>query len=122
MLQKVERTIPINDVLYPLLHNMLRSSNTNTDYLFTANGQKIVGNTLSKQFKKCVRKTKSIDPKFHFHDLRHSFASNLVKKGVSLYVVSKLLGHKDIKTTQIYAHLNVDSLRDAVKRLEIVAQ
>ena len=119
---KVERTIPINDVLYPLLHNMLRSSNTNTDYLFTANGQKIVGNTLSKQFKKCVRKTKSIDPKFHFHDLRHSFASNLVKKGVSLYVVSKLLGHKDIKTTQIYAHLNVDSLRDAVKRLEIVAQ
>ena len=56
--------------------------------------------------------------KIHIHTLRHSFASNLVKKNVSLYVVKELLGHQDIRTTQIYAHLTIDSLRSAVKVLE----
>jgi len=40
-----------------------------------------------------------------------------VQKGVSIYEVSKLLGHADIKTTQIYAHLRSDELRNAVERL-----
>lgn len=39
------------------------------------------------------------------HTLRHTFASQLVQAGVSLYKVSKWLGHADITTTQIYAHL-----------------
>lgn len=39
------------------------------------------------------------------HVLRHTFASLLVNSGVSLYKVSRWLGHKDFKTTQIYAHL-----------------
>jgi len=51
--------------------------------------------------------------------LRHTFASWLVQKGVSIYEVSKLLGHADIKTTQIYAHLRSDDLRNAVKVLDI---
>ncbi len=37
-----------------------------------------------------------------------------VVKGVSLYVVKELLGHKNISTTQIYSHLQNDNLRDAV--------
>jgi integrase len=40
------------------------------------------------------------------HTLRHTFASQLVSNGVSLYKVSQWLGHADIKTTQIYAHLS----------------
>ena len=47
------------------------------------------------------------------HDLRHSFASFLVNAGRSLYEVQKLLGHTQIKTTQRYAHLTHDTLRDA---------
>lgn len=39
------------------------------------------------------------------HTLRHTFASRLVVAGVSLYKVSKLLGHSSVKTTEIYAHL-----------------
>ena len=47
------------------------------------------------------------------HDLRHSFASFLVNAGRSLYEVQRLLGHTQIKTTQRYAHLSHDTLRDA---------
>ena len=44
------------------------------------------------------------------HDLRHSFASQLVNSGRSLYEVQILLGHTDMKMTQRYAHLSNDSL------------
>lgn len=44
------------------------------------------------------------------HDLRHSFASNLVNAGQSLYVVSKALGHSQIKTTSRYSHLSQETL------------
>jgi integrase len=50
-----------------------------------------------------------------FHDLRHTFATRLVQSGVDLYKVSKLLGHRDIKTTQRYAHHYPESLRDGVE-------
>ena len=47
------------------------------------------------------------------HDLRHSYASYLVSNGVSLHVVGKLLGHSQAQTTQRYAHVAHQSLRDA---------
>ena len=44
-------------------------------------------------------------PKIHFHSLRHGFATESLRSGVDLYTISKLLGHEDISTTTIYAHL-----------------
>lgn len=49
-----------------------------------------------------------------FHDLRHTFASKLVQKGIPLYTVQQLLGHSDPKLTARYSHLAADHLRDAV--------
>ena len=48
------------------------------------------------------------------HDLRHSCASNLVNAGQSLYVVAKVLGHSQVRTSERYAHLSADTLLSAV--------
>lgn len=52
------------------------------------------------------------------HDLRHTFASRLVMRGVPLLAVSHLLGHADIKMTQRYAHLSPSTYDDAISALE----
>jgi len=61
-----------------------------------------------------IKKASGLPATFRLHGLRHHFASSLVSAGVNLYTVSKLLTHKDIATTQRYAHLADQTLRDAV--------
>jgi len=55
--------------------------------------------------------------KLRFHDLRHTFASQLASRGVSIAVIQKLLGHADIQTTMRYAKLSPDAGIDAVELL-----
>lgn len=54
------------------------------------------------------------------HDLRHSFASFLVNAGKDLYVVQKILGHTQVKTTQRYAHLSQDTLLAAANDVSML--
>ncbi len=121
---KSERHIPMNSVLFSCLQSRIPKiqSINNNEYVFTnSKGKQFRSDTVSKWFKGAVIETAKqflIDRSVHFHTLRHSFASLLVQKGVSIYEVSKLLGHADIKTTQIYAHLRSDDLRNAVERLD----
>jgi integrase len=61
-------------------------------------------------------------PDLRLHDLRHSFASFLVNRGISLYVVQELLGHGHARYTQRYAHLLPDTLHEAAESVgEVVA-
>jgi integrase len=54
---------------------------------------------------------------FHFHDLRHTFASWAVQRGVSLQELKHLLGHSSLAMVMRYAHLSPEHLRTAVGRL-----
>ena len=81
-----------------------------------SNGEPFTGDHFSKRFKRAC-KSAGIDKSIHFHSLRHSFASNLAQKGVNLYTIKELLGHSSITTTEIYSHLNMDSLKEAIETL-----
>jgi integrase len=57
--------------------------------------------------------------KFTFHDLRHTFASVLVMKGVDLATVQELLGHKSIVMTKRYSHPTPEHKRRAIELLDM---
>lgn len=112
---KKSRTIPIqNNIILQLQE--LYSTGTKEEYVFMKNDSIIKKDFLSTRFKKAV-KSAGLSNKYHFHTLRHSFASFLIQNGVSIYIVSKLLGHADIKTTMIYSHLRAEDLRSAINVL-----
>lgn len=53
----------------------------------------------------------------HLHDLRHTAASEMINAGVDLYTVGAVLGHKDARSTQRYAHLRHETLAEAVGKI-----
>jgi len=68
---------------------------------------------VSHKFKKEARRLGI--PDIRFHDLRRTFGYNLIKQGMSIYKVSKLLGHKSVRTTeQHYAPLLTTDIDDFV--------
>ena len=109
------RTIPMNSTVFELLACRIHAAG----YVFTGKrGEKLNGNFVRAKLKAAVRDCE-LDPKLHFHSLRHTFASLLVQKGISLYQVQKLLGHSSPRVTEIYAHLNVSDLVASVEKLAI---
>jgi integrase len=114
------RTIPLNRTALELLRQRHKVRAIGSFFVFfNTAGQMIDASKLKRAFKEAVKEAEIVD--FTFHDLRHTFATRLVQKGVDLYKVSKLLGHKDIATTQRYAHHYPESLRDGVNILDLAA-
>ena len=113
-----DRIIPIHHKITQILKRQASiRRRLKDDYVFNRYvGVKLNEDFISKQFKKAVRAS-DINEKIHFHSLRHSFASALIKHGVSLYIVKELLGHSNITTTQIYSHLDNGSLSQAIINL-----
>jgi site-specific recombinase XerD len=56
--------------------------------------------------------------KLRIHDLRHCCGSALIMRGVDLETVRKILGHRDITTTQKYLHVINDHLKNAINKIE----
>ncbi len=59
------------------------------------------------------------NPRLRFHSLRHTFATNLIRAGVSLYEVQKLLGHSSVKVTEGYSHILSSELHAAVNKIGV---
>jgi len=72
-------------------------------------------NDIRKTFQKILEAAQIEN--FRIHDLRHNFASMAVNNGCDIYVVQHLLGHASPTTTQRYAHLRQDTLRNASEML-----
>ena len=119
-----QRFIPISDEALKTLFEQRGKRNAipiGESFVFCKkNGENFTGDHFSRRFKSACKKA-GIDKAIHFHSLRHSFASNLVQQGVSLYKVKELLGHASITTTEIYSHLNIDALRDAIRTLDEIS-
>jgi integrase len=111
------RTIPINQTVFDLLKNRSKVRPLKTDLVFYGEVYTpIDAHNLRRAFRTSTKKAK-ID-NFHFHDLRHTFATRLIQSGVDIYKVQRLLGHKSLVMTQRYAHHYPESLRDGVEMLD----
>ncbi|WP_411502712.1 tyrosine-type recombinase/integrase [Brevibacillus centrosporus] len=114
-----DRMVPISDKLLPVLvdyvqHHRPKVASTyffatgKTGMLSPVYVNRVLGETIEKLgWKKKVTA----------HILRHSFASQLVKKEVNLVKIQKLLGHSSLKVTSIYTHSNMEELSEAVNVL-----
>lgn len=105
-----DQKIPLNDAAKGILESLQKS---NSPYLFPGRkgGQRT---NIAKQVNK-IKKDAGLPKDFRpLHGLRHVYASALASSGkVDLYVLQKLLTHKDSKMTQRYAHLRDEALKNA---------
>jgi len=77
-----------------------------------------ISNQKTNDHLKRIAKDCNINKRLSFHVARHTFATLGLTLGIPLEVISKLLGHTDIKTTQIYAHFRDDLLVSEMKKFE----
>lgn len=108
------RFIPLSGTLKQVLQKVPKYSGA--EYIFWNPTKKRQLRTIRTSFENAVKRAEISD--FRFHDLRHTFASQLVRSGVDLYVVQKLLGHANPKMTQRYAHLQPAQLKTAIDRID----
>ncbi len=111
------RTIPMNQTVLSVLKEKAKLRSLKTELVFCSKVfTPLEAGHLRRSFRLALRKAEIED--FHFHDLRHTFATNLVQAGVDLYKVQRLLGHKSPVMTQRYAHHYPESLREGVEILD----
>ncbi len=102
--------VPLNALALRVLRDMHAERRVDSPYLFP--GEPGQPQQDLKKFWQRVRAKAEI-PDVRLHDLRHTFASYTVARGLPLYTVGKLLGHSNTATTQKYAHLDLTPLREA---------
>lgn len=113
-------SIPVHPELYDYVSDRVKNNlpdafvfvNNNTGKPYCENSLRIVWNT--------VRQKAGVDKSLRLYDAtRHSFASNLVNSGSTIYKVSRLMGHSSVKMTEKYAHSEIENLRADIYKLSL---
>lgn len=115
-----ERFVPLNETLRQALLNWRECSKNVAPHTLVfpspVTGKPLVD--IRRAIKR-ISKRAGLSIKIHPHQLRHSFATHLLEKGIDIRAIQALLGHEEITTTTIYTKVALPILRDAVKRLEM---
>lgn len=95
-----------------------KKSDDRESYLLTnIHWKQLTKRALQKAFKRCL-KGANIDIKYGIHSLRHTYSTYLYRASrYNLRMVQQQLGHSSIRTTQVYANLFDEDIRDAVGKL-----
>lgn len=114
-----ERIIPLHDLCIDAMKRYLDEGrpellgDKQTDRFFVSNrGNPMSADSMRKMFKDTVR-IAGLDERLSPHDMRHSFATDLLDGGADLRSVQEMLGHSSLSTTQIYTHLSPARLKEA---------
>jgi excisionase family DNA binding protein len=108
------RLIPMNDVLFGEF-SRLKTLLSRSEVVFANPRTGLPYTQVRKSFKGACKMAGISN--LRFHDLRHTFATRLIRAGVDIITVKELLGHFSIRMTQRYTHSNQDQQRMAVARL-----
>lgn len=88
-----------------------------SDLVFTTRTLKSLDGKAVRKTIKTYTKKAEINKDISTHNLRHTFASDLLRANKNIRIVQKALGHSDISTTQIYTHIVDEELEQAMKTL-----
>jgi site-specific recombinase XerD len=119
-----ERTIPIREPLKPLLKQWHKNQKKPVDgYVFPSSTglnrfHGMSAGSLSKSFKKFVRLADKVPNTVTLHGLRHSCVTDMLRKGVPLEIVQKVMDHSSPLVTQIYEHLVQNDIKNALKGID----
>ena len=108
-----KRHVPLNNAARGALERLRPGDDATGWIVLNTQGERLTGPRY--WFEPAIREAKIRD--FHWHDLRHTFASRLIMAGVDLRTVQELMGHKTIAMTCRYAHLAPTYQLAAVERL-----
>jgi site-specific recombinase XerD len=108
---KKDRISILPEKLQNDLRNIIAGKNNN-EFVFASNrGEKLTTTSLQKMFRKSLANTNIRKPAT-FHSLRHSFATHLLENGTDVRYVQELLGHSNIRTTQLYTQVTNPKLKN----------